>query len=162
MDMIGRAGGLHGGVAAPTLSSGHTTRPTGLISHTGWGIAYPKTPPSILKFISRRFSGDNMVTIYDPATGTEYTIDNEVELGKTRLEVETDNGLLYVNISSGFIEGEKAYKDADWLAKMYVVQNKTMKEIADICNVTPMTINLWLNRLGIETRRRGRRTAPND
>ncbi len=34
----------------------------------------------------------------------------------------------------------KLYKSKDWLYRRYVVQRKTMEEIAKECNVTTMTI----------------------
>lgn len=34
----------------------------------------------------------------------------------------------------------KLYKSKDWLYRRYVVQRKTMEEIAKECNVTVMTI----------------------
>jgi DNA-binding phage protein len=34
----------------------------------------------------------------------------------------------------------KLYKSKDWLYRRYIVQKKTMEEIAKECNVTTMTI----------------------
>jgi transposase-like protein len=39
----------------------------------------------------------------------------------------------------------------------YVTKGKTLKEIASIFNITPMSIHQWLVKLGIPARPRGRR-----
>ena len=49
------------------------------------------------------------------------------------------------------------YKDPIWLEEQYILEGKTMDEIAQECNVTAMTINNWLVKHNIPTRERGRR-----
>lgn len=53
--------------------------------------------------------------------------------------------------------GSKKYHDADWLREKYHGERMTMREIADLCDVTNTTIGDWLSRHGIE--RRDRRDA---
>ena len=55
------------------------------------------------------------------------------------------------------IQRGRKYRDADWLYKEYVENNKTMAEIATMCDTTPMTIHHWLKKHGIESRRGGTR-----
>jgi DNA-binding phage protein len=43
----------------------------------------------------------------------------------------------------------KLYKSKDWLYRRYVVQKKTMEEIAKECNVTTMTIYRALKDIGL-------------
>lgn len=51
----------------------------------------------------------------------------------------------------------KSYRDRVWLVEEYHTKGKTLKEIADACGVSPMTINQWLVRHNIPSRPRGRR-----
>lgn len=43
----------------------------------------------------------------------------------------------------------KLYKSKDWLHRRYVVQRKSMEEIAKECNVTVMTIYRQLKDFGL-------------
>ena len=43
----------------------------------------------------------------------------------------------------------KLYKSRDWLYRRYVVQRKTIEEIAKECNVTAMTIYRSLKEKGL-------------
>ena len=54
-------------------------------------------------------------------------------------------------------EDRKNYKNKAWLHEQYVVKNRTMKEIADACGKSPMTIQGWLKKHDIASRSRGRR-----
>ena len=49
------------------------------------------------------------------------------------------------------------YRNREWLYEQYVVKNRTMKEIADACDKSPMTIQGWLKKHDIASRARGRR-----
>ena len=51
------------------------------------------------------------------------------------------------------------YKDATWLKNAYLTKKQTMSSIAKSCNVSPMTIQNWLDRHQIPTRPRGRTVA---
>lgn len=55
------------------------------------------------------------------------------------------------------IPKDKLYRDRDWLYNEYVTKGKTLKEIASIFNITPMSIHQWLVKLDIPARPRGRR-----
>lgn len=76
---------------------------------------------------------------------------------KTRLEIDTEQGTIYLDIDCGVIPPHPLYQDADWLQGEYVGKGRTMAEIARQFGVTPMTINQWLKNHGINTRPRGRR-----
>ena len=52
------------------------------------------------------------------------------------------------------------YRDPIWLEEQYLLEGKTMDEIAQECSVSPMTINNWLVKHNIPTRERGRRWTP--
>jgi len=47
----------------------------------------------------------------------------------------------------------KLYKSKDWLYRRYVVQKKTMEEIAKECNVSIMTIQRYLEQFGLIKKR---------
>lgn len=55
------------------------------------------------------------------------------------------------------ISREKKYRDPEWLRTEYVENNKTMSEIALMCNTTAMTIHHWMKKHGIESRGGGSR-----
>jgi len=62
-----------------------------------------------------------------------------------------------VNISGHAQDNrDRGYRDADTLRSLYEEQGKTMQDLALKYAVSPMTINLWLKKHGIATRRRGR------
>jgi len=70
------------------------------------------------------------------------------------------DGVYYV-LSTGIAmrnpTGHKPYRDKNWLNAMYIDEELTLKEIADGCGVSPMTINQWLFKHKIPSRPRGRR-----
>ena len=80
----------------------------------------------------------------------------EIVAAGGRIEIVSDNRIYYVEVKCGE-KPDGSYKNADWLRKTYHDEGHTMQEIADMFNVTPMTINDWLKKHGIETRGRGRR-----
>jgi len=52
---------------------------------------------------------------------------------------------------------DKRYHSSTWLRRQY--EQYTIREIAQMCGVSDMTIFNWLKRHGIETRGRGRRPS---
>jgi len=77
----------------------------------------------------------------------------------SRVLISLNDTLHWVNLSAGLAEQGAPYRDREWLANIYHTENKTLKEIADLCGVSPMTINQWLVKHGIPSRSRGRRSA---
>lgn len=47
---------------------------------------------------------------------------------------------------------EPRYRDEDWLHKLYIEEQKSAYEIAEVCDCSAKTIYRWLDRFGIETR----------
>lgn len=47
----------------------------------------------------------------------------------------------------------KLYKSKDWLYRRYVVQKKTVTEIAEECKVSAMTIQRYLDKFGLIRKR---------
>ena len=47
----------------------------------------------------------------------------------------------------------KLYQSKDWLHRRYVVQKKTVTEIAKECNVSAMTIQRYLEKFGLTKKR---------
>lgn len=47
----------------------------------------------------------------------------------------------------------KLYQSKDWLFRRYVVQKKTVTEIATECNVSAMTIQRYLEQFGLIKKR---------
>ncbi len=73
-----------------------------------------------------------------------------------RIEMKKDGQVYYVEVKAG-LKPSGSYRNAEWLQEHYVDKGLTMQELADMFNVTPMTIYGWLQKHGIETRGRGRR-----
>jgi len=59
---------------------------------------------------------------------------------------------------NSLIEGEPNtdYQGEMWLRSRYEGEGLSMAEIANICHVSPTTINKWLIKHNIDTRSRGR------
>jgi DeoR/GlpR family transcriptional regulator of sugar metabolism len=47
----------------------------------------------------------------------------------------------------------KLYQSKDWLHRRYVVQKKTVTEIAEECKVSAMTIQRYLDQFGLIKKR---------
>jgi DNA-binding MurR/RpiR family transcriptional regulator len=47
----------------------------------------------------------------------------------------------------------KYYQSKDWLHRRYVIQKKTITEIAKECNVSAMTIQRYLDQFGLIKKR---------
>jgi DeoR/GlpR family transcriptional regulator of sugar metabolism len=47
----------------------------------------------------------------------------------------------------------KLYQNKDWLYRRYIVQKKTVTEIAKECQVSAMTIQRYLDQFGLIKRR---------
>ena len=63
-----------------------------------------------------------------------------------------------LTLEASIISPEKLYRNEEWLRGAYLGENKTMAELGAMFDVSPMTICTWLERFGIETRSRGRRS----
>jgi len=72
-------------------------------------------------------------------------------------EFEIDGRSIVASLKITEIPKEKLYRNHDWLYNEYVNEGKTLKEIASMFNITPMSIHQWLVKLGIPSRPRGRR-----
>jgi len=66
-----------------------------------------------------------------------------------------DCGTPHETIMRTRIIGDRRYRDREWLKEMY--ENYTMSQVADMCDITPMTVFSWLKKHNIETRPRGPR-----
>lgn len=75
----------------------------------------------------------------------------QLELGTINTMVLEDGNILEVCLKTK----ERLYQDPHWLKEQYEVNGLSMAKIASICSVTPMAIQNWLRRHGIETRPRG-------
>tara|TARA_R110002020_G_scaffold184769_5_gene382051 strand:+ start:3167 stop:3508 length:342 start_codon:yes stop_codon:yes gene_type:complete len=81
------------------------------------------------------------------------------EIGKTeRAWVEEETGYEYhMKISINKREEDPLYRDKDWLHHEYIVQCRTLQEIADQFDISPMAVYKWLKKHDIPPRPRGRR-----
>lgn len=57
-----------------------------------------------------------------------------------------------MSVISGVMEVDKLYKNEGWLEKQYLVNKKTLKEIAVKCGVSIPTIVYWLDKSDIKRR----------
>jgi hypothetical protein len=73
------------------------------------------------------------------------------EIGTTN-DIDLGDGLI---LSATLKSSDALYRDPHWLNTMYTENGMSMALIANICGVTPMTIQNWLAKHGIQTRRRG-------
>ncbi len=60
-----------------------------------------------------------------------------------------------MNCESDLMSEERKYRQRDWLHREYILNGRTLTDIGNECGVTPMTIHMWLDRLGLPTRPRG-------
>ena len=67
------------------------------------------------------------------------------------------DGEWYV-LSIGGNVSHRPYRKKEWLNTYYHDKELTLQQIGDMCGVSPMTINQWLVKHGIESRPRGRRS----
>lgn len=49
----------------------------------------------------------------------------------------------------------RKYRDPVWLKEAYLVDNRSMKDIATEFDITPAAVHQWLTKHNIETRKRG-------
>ena len=66
------------------------------------------------------------------------------------------DGVWYL-LSTGTADTSKPYRQESWLRKEYINKGQTLQQIGNRCGVSPMTINQWIVKHGIESRPRGRR-----
>jgi hypothetical protein len=101
-----------------------------------------------------------MVTVIDPTNGESVEFDIDFNgVGNQRLEAKASNGdTLYLDVTYGVVPSQPLYQDRQWLLTEYADKNRTMADIAQQFNVTPMTIYAWLKKHSVPTRSRGRRT----
>tara|TARA_R110000744_G_scaffold86622_2_gene169359 strand:+ start:45 stop:353 length:309 start_codon:yes stop_codon:yes gene_type:complete len=101
-----------------------------------------------------------MVSVIDPTNGetVEFDIDFN-SVGNKRCEAKASNGdTLYLDVTYGVVPSQPLYQDRDWLLTQYADECRTMADIAQQFNVTPMTIFAWLRKHSIPTRSRGRKS----
>ena len=101
-----------------------------------------------------------MATVIDPTNGksVEFDIDFN-DVGNRRVEAKASNGdTLYLDVTYGIKPSDPLYQDRDWLLAEYSDNDRTMADIAQQFDVTPMTIYAWLRKHSIPTRSRGRKS----
>jgi len=76
---------------------------------------------------------------------------------ETEFQFDYGGRTIVASVKITEIPKDKLYRDRDWLYNEYVTKGKTLKEIASIFNITPMSIHQWLVKLNIPARPRGRR-----
>tara|TARA_Y100000004_G_scaffold167315_1_gene199789 strand:- start:297 stop:605 length:309 start_codon:yes stop_codon:yes gene_type:complete len=101
-----------------------------------------------------------MATVIDPSTGEEINIEVSFsQMGSKRFETKSSNGdIIFLDVRYGVKPSEPLYQDRDWLLAEYSDNDRTMADIAQQFDVTPMTIYAWLRKHSIPTRGRGRKS----
>jgi|TARA_R100000027_G_C2198048_1_gene79029 hypothetical protein len=90
---------------------------------------------------------------------TVINVKRDVEINKVETYIIPHNGRdLKVKIEVFDTSNEKSYQDKEWLLENYSEQGRSMANIAQQFGVTPMTIQGWLRKHGIQTRSRGRKS----
>ena len=72
--------------------------------------------------------------------------------GEKSITCQSCNVLILFEFKIKLDQEITSYRDYDWLYDQYVIQKKTMAEIARECGKTPMTIHGWLKKHGIKSR----------
>lgn len=112
------------------------------------------------------YKGDNMARILidigeDSSIEAELpqsvAIGDVLEIKGVNVDGVQNNSVLLI-VKACMVEPQKLYRDEAWLRNAYLTDNKTMAELGAMFNVSPMTICTWLEKFGIETRSRGRRS----
>jgi hypothetical protein len=82
-----------------------------------------------------------------------------IELGGSKKTVSCNNcSQMYVFEMSLWMElSTPKYKNKEWLFTKYIIEEKSMSEIARICGKSAMTIRKWLIKHDIPTRSVGQR-----
>jgi len=81
----------------------------------------------------------------------------ELNIGD-EVTLTSDSGDVLLKLEAQLVNQEKLYRDKQWLEENYVKNEMTMEQIGKMFAVSPMTICTWLEKFGIETRSRGRRS----
>lgn len=90
---------------------------------------------------------------------TVINVERDVEINKVETYTIPHEGReLKVKIEVFDTSNEKSYQDKEWLLENYSEQGRSMANIAQQFGVTPMTIQGWLRKHGIQTRSRGRKS----
>ena len=80
-------------------------------------------------------------------------------MGSKRFETKSSNGdIIFLDVRYGIKPSDPLYQDRDWLLAEYCDNDRTMADIAQQFDVTPMTIYAWLRKHSIPTRSRGRKS----
>jgi len=81
----------------------------------------------------------------------------ELNIGE-ELTLTSDGGEVLLKIEAQLLNQEKLYRNKEWLQENYVKNEMTMAQIGKMFAVSPMTFCTWLDKFGIDTRSRGRRS----
>ena len=96
-----------------------------------------------------------------PRCGSHVSFEKQLEipLSESRIvqcceECQTD---IFLLCKYGVQPKEELYRDANWLFDAYIVQGRTLADIAKEFGVSSMTIQYWLRQHDIRARSRGRK-----
>tara|TARA_R100001082_G_scaffold107106_1_gene80641 strand:- start:2158 stop:2448 length:291 start_codon:yes stop_codon:yes gene_type:complete len=84
------------------------------------------------------------------------------EGNRTSITIHPEDGSVAQSLGDWAFSGRivkltKEYRDEQWLRNAYLVEGRSMADIASEQGITPMAVRDWLLKFGIETRARGRR-----
>ena len=106
--------------------------------------------------------GKNM-RVSCPKCGNHVTFDKQLEIPMSESRIvqgcsncQTD---VFLVAKYGLQPTEQLYQDAQWLFDNYVVQQRTLADIAKQFGVSSMTIQYWLRAHSIPARSRGRKQS---
>ena len=97
------------------------------------------------------------IEVLNNGESVSLNLPKELNIGED-LILTSDSGDIQLKIETRLLNQEKLYRNEEWLRENYVKNEMTMAQIGKMFAVSPMTVCTWLEKFGIDTRSRGRRS----
>ena len=97
------------------------------------------------------------IEVLNNGESVSLNLPKELNIGED-LILTSDSGDIQLKIETRLLNQEKLYRNEEWLRENYVKNEMTMAPIGKMFAVSPMTVCTWLEKFGIDTRSRGRRS----
>lgn len=97
------------------------------------------------------------IEVLNNGESVSLNLPKELNIGEDLILI-SDSGDIQLKIETRLLNQEKLYRNEEWLRENYVKNEMTMAQIGKMFAVSPMTVCTWLEKFGIDTRSRGRRS----